>query len=109
MDIFSNLIQGFVGILNVQALFFCLLGATLGTFIGALPGIGPSAGCAILLPVAFSMEPTLALIMLTGIFYGAMYGGTITSVLLNIPGESSSVMSAVEGYKLAKQGRGVWL
>ncbi len=106
MDIFSNLIQGFVGILNVQALFFCLLGATLGTFIGALPGIGPSAGCAILLPVAFSMEPTLALIMLTGIFYGAMYGGTITSVLLNIPGESSSVMSAVEGFKLAKQGRG---
>jgi putative tricarboxylic transport membrane protein len=106
MEIFSNLIQGFVGILNVKALFFCLLGATLGTFIGALPGIGPSAGCAILLPLAFSMEPTVALIMLTGIFYGAMYGGTITSVLLNIPGESSSVMSAVEGFKLAKQGRG---
>lgn len=106
MDVFSHLFNGFAGILNVQSLFFCLLGATLGTFIGALPGIGPSAGCAILLPLAFSMEPTIALIMLTGIFYGAMYGGTITSVLLNIPGESSSVMSAVEGFKLAKQGRG---
>lgn len=106
MEVFSSLFQGFAAILNIKALFFCLLGATLGTFIGALPGIGPSAGCAILLPVAFSMDPTIALIMMTGIFYGAMYGGTITSVLLNIPGESSSVMSAVEGFKLAKQGRG---
>ncbi|HWQ75211.1 MAG TPA: tripartite tricarboxylate transporter permease [Syntrophomonas sp.] len=106
MESFSLLIQGFIGIFTVKALFYCLLGAALGTFIGALPGIGPSAGCAILLPVAFTMEPKVALIMLCGIFYGAMYGGTITSVLLNIPGESSSVMSAVEGFKLAKKGRG---
>ena len=103
MDIFSDIIQGFIGILNAQALLYCLLGTVLGTLLGALPGIGPAAGCAILLPVVFNVDPTCALIMLCGIFYGCMYGGTITSVLLNIPGENSSVMSAFEGYKLAKQ------
>lgn len=106
MDIFSNLIQGFIGVMNVQALLYCLLGVTLGTFIGALPGLGSSAGTAILLPLAFSMDPKVALIMLCGIYYGSMYGGTITSVLLNIPGESASVMSAVEGFQMAKVGRG---
>jgi putative tricarboxylic transport membrane protein len=106
MDVFADLIRGFEGLLNVNTLFFCLLGVLLGQIIGALPGIGPSAGCAILLPVAFSMDPKNALIMLCGIYYGAMYGGTVTSVLLNIPGESSAVISALEGFKLAKKGRG---
>ena len=106
MEVFFDLLKGFQGALSLEALFYCFIGVTLGTFIGALPGIGPSAGTAILLPIAFSMEPKVALIMLAGIYYGAMYGGTITSVLLNIPGESSSVMSAVEGFKLAKKGRG---
>jgi putative tricarboxylic transport membrane protein len=106
MDIFAELIKGFEGLLNFNTLFFCFLGVLLGQIIGALPGIGPSAGCAILLPVAFSMDPKNALIMLCGIYYGAMYGGTVTSVLLNIPGESSAVISALEGFKLAKKGRG---
>ncbi len=106
MDIFAELFKGFQGLLNVQTIFFCFLGVMLGQIIGALPGIGPSAGTAILLPVAFSLDPKNALIMLCGIYYGAMYGGTVTSVLLNIPGESSAVISALEGFKLAKKGRG---
>ncbi len=106
MEIFAELIKGFQGLLNVNAIFFCFLGVMLGQVIGALPGIGPSAGTAILLPVAFSLDPKNALIMLCGIYYGAMYGGTVTSVLLNIPGESSAVISALEGFKMAKKGRG---
>ncbi len=106
MEIFSELIKGFQGLLNVDTILFCFLGVMLGQVIGALPGIGPSAGTAILLPVAFSLDPKNALIMLCGIYYGAMYGGTVTSVLLNIPGESSAVISALEGFKLAKKGQG---
>ncbi len=106
MEIFAELIKGFQGLLNADTIFFCFLGVMLGQVIGALPGIGPSAGTAILLPVAFSLDPKNALIMLCGIYYGAMYGGTVTSVLLNIPGESSAVISALEGFKLAKRGRG---
>jgi putative tricarboxylic transport membrane protein len=106
MEIFAELFKGFQGLLNVDTIFFCFLGVMLGQIIGALPGIGPSAGTAILLPVAFSLDPKNALIMLCGIYYGAMYGGTVTSVLLNIPGESSAVISALEGFKLAKKGRG---
>jgi putative tricarboxylic transport membrane protein len=106
MEIFAELIKGFQGLLNIDSIFFCFLGVMLGQVIGALPGIGPSAGTAILLPVAFSLDPKNALIMLCGIYYGAMYGGTVTSVLLNIPGESSAVISALEGFKLAKKGRG---
>lgn len=106
MEVFAHLVEGLQGILNAPALFYCLIGVTLGTFIGALPGMGSSAGIAILLPIAFNLDAKLALIMFCGIFYGTMYGGTITSVLLNIPGESSAVLSAFEGFKLAKKGRG---
>lgn len=106
MDIFSGLLNGLQGILNVESLLYCLIGVLLGEFIGALPGLGSSAGCSILLPVAFSMDPKNALIMLCGIYYGTMYGGTVTAVLLNIPGEADSVLTALEGYKLAKKGRG---
>jgi putative tricarboxylic transport membrane protein len=106
MEIFSGLLHGLQGILNVQSLLYCLLGVTLGQLIGALPGLGSAAGTAILLPVAFNMDPKNALIMLAGIYYGTMYGGTVTAVLLNVPGETDSVLTALEGYKLAKKGRG---
>ena len=106
MEIFSGLLHGLQGILNVESLLYCLVGVILGQFIGALPGLGSSAGCSILLPVAFSMDPKNALIMLCGIYYGTMYGGTVTAVLLNIPGEADSVLTALEGNKLAKKGRG---
>ncbi|MHC1759959.1 MAG: tripartite tricarboxylate transporter permease [Negativicutes bacterium] len=86
-------------------LFFCLLGVTFGMLIGVLPGIGPAAGTAILLPLTFGMSPIAAIIMLSGIFYGAMYGGTITSVLINTPGEAASSITCLDGYPLAQQGR----
>ncbi|MBC7338707.1 MAG: tripartite tricarboxylate transporter permease [Firmicutes bacterium] len=105
MDTLSNLLMGFSVALTPVNLLFCLLGVVMGTLIGALPGIGPSAGVAILLPVTFGMSPVTSIIMLCGIYYGAMYGGTITSVLINVPGESSSVMTAVDGYQMARKGR----
>ena len=105
MDTFSNLLMGFSVALTPVNLLFCLIGVVVGTIIGALPGIGPSAGVAILLPITFGMSPVTAIIMLCGIYYGAMYGGTITSVLINVPGESSSVMTAVDGYQMARKGR----
>jgi putative tricarboxylic transport membrane protein len=106
MEISSGLLHGLQAILNLETLLYCLLGVVLGQFIGALPGLGSSAGCSILLPVAFTMGPTNGLIMLCGIYYGSMYGGTVTAVLLNIPGEADSVLTGLEGHKLAKKGRG---
>ena len=87
-------------------LLWALAGVTLGTFVGVLPGIGPALTVALLLPVTFALEPTAAFIMFAGIYYGGMYGGSTTAILLNTPGESASVMSAVEGYKMARAGRG---
>ena len=101
----SNLLLGFQVALTPTNLLFAFIGALLGTIIGALPGIGPSAGVAVLLPVTFGMSPVSALIMLAGIYYGAMYGGTITSVLINTPGESASVMTTLDGFQMALQGR----
>jgi putative tricarboxylic transport membrane protein len=86
-------------------LFYCLIGVSVGMLIGVLPGIGPTSGTAILVPLTFGMSPTSAIIMLSGIYYGAMYGGTVTSVLINTPGEASSVITCLDGYPLAKQGR----
>jgi len=109
MDIFSNLIQnmgmGFSVALSAANLFFCFIGVTLGTVIGALPGLGSVTGVAILLPLTFGMEPTTAIIMLCGIYYGVMYGGTISSILLNTPGDAAVVVSAIEGYPMARAGR----
>jgi len=105
LDIWQNLVMGFSIAVTPTNLLFALLGVFAGTIIGALPGIGPPTGVAILMPITFGMNPTTAMIMLAGIYYGAMYGGTITSVLINTPGESSSVMTAVEGYQMALQGR----
>ena len=84
----------------------CLIGAMLGTLVGVLPGLGPSAAVAILLPMIYGLDPLQALITLAGIYYGAMYGGTITSVLLGLPGESASVVTTFDGYPMAKQGKG---
>lgn len=105
MEVLTSLLQGFAIAVTPTNLLFALAGCVLGTLIGALPGFGPPAGVAILLPFTFNMPPVTGLIMLAGVYYGAMYGGTITSVLLNIPGESSSVMTAIDGYKMAQQGR----
>ena len=109
MDFFtgliSNLGMGFGVALSPMNLLFCGIGVTLGTLLGALPGIGAVTGVAILLPLTFSMDPTTAIIMLAGIYYGVMYGATISSVLLNTPGDAAVVISAIEGYPMAKAGR----
>lgn len=105
MDVLNSLLNGFAGALEPFNLLMGLTGASLGTLVGALPGLGPVTAIALLLPVAYGMDPIAALIMLGGLYYGAMYGGTITAVLLNVPGESSSVMTALDGHQMAKQGR----
>lgn len=105
MDALASLAHGFSVAMTPTNLLFVFIGVTLGQLIGALPGIGPSAGMALLLPVTFGLEPVTALVMLSGIMYGGMYGGTLTSVLVNVPGEAASVMTAVDGNQLARQGR----
>ncbi|MGP3960565.1 tripartite tricarboxylate transporter permease [Nonomuraea sp. 3N208] len=105
MDFLSPVIDGFGVVFQPENLFYCLLGVTLGMLIGVLPGLGPAATIAVLLPITYNIEPTAAIIMLAGIFYGAQYGGTITSVLLRLPGEASSVVTAIDGHALARQGR----
>jgi putative tricarboxylic transport membrane protein len=101
----NHLSVGFGVALQGLNLLFCLIGVLLGTLIGVLPGIGPTATIAMLLPVTFSLTPTGALIMLAGIYYGAQYGGSTTSILVNIPGEASSVVTCLDGYQMARQGR----
>jgi putative tricarboxylic transport membrane protein len=105
MDLFHNLILGFSVATTLPNLMFCFLGALIGTLIGVLPGIGPVATLAILLPVTFYLPPIGALIMLAGIYYGAQYGGSTTAILVNVPGESSSLVTCIDGYQMAKQGR----
>lgn len=105
MDFLGNLGSGFAIAFTPWNLFYCAVGAILGTAIGVLPGLGPPATIALLLPVTFKIEPVSAVIMLAGIFYGAMYGGSTTSILLNIPGEAASVVTCLDGYKMARQGR----
>ncbi|MEU5723393.1 MULTISPECIES: tripartite tricarboxylate transporter permease [unclassified Micromonospora] len=105
MDNLANLLDGFANVLTPMNLLFALLGVTVGTAVGVLPGIGPAMTVALLLPVTYGMEPAQAFIMFAGIFYGGMYGGSTTSILLNTPGESSSVVTAIEGNKMAKAGR----
>jgi putative tricarboxylic transport membrane protein len=101
---FSSVLSGFAVAFEPQNLLFCLIGVTVGMLIGVLPGLGPAATIAILLPITYSLEPTAAVIMLAGIFYGAQYGGTITSVLLRMPGEASTVVTALDGHALARKG-----
>jgi putative tricarboxylic transport membrane protein len=106
MDSFGLLMDGFATALTPQNLAFALLGVLLGTMVGILPGIGPAMTVALLLPVTYGVEPVSAFIMFAGIYYGGMYGGSTTSILLNTPGESASVMTALEGNLMAKRGRG---
>ncbi len=106
MDVFSNLAHGFSVALTPENLLWALLGVFLGTFVGVLPGIGPALTVALLLPVTYSLNPISAFIMFAGIYYGGMYGGSTTSILLNTPGESASIITALEGNLMAKRGRG---
>ena len=101
----SLLWDGFAAAATPENLLYALIGVMLGTFIGVLPGIGPAMTVALLLPVTYTLEPVPAFIMFAGIYYGGMYGGSTTSILLNTPGESASVMTAIEGNKMAKRGR----
>lgn len=105
MDSFNNLMGGFATALSLQNLLLAFLGVTIGTLVGIMPGLGPSATLAILLPITFGLPPTGTLIMMAGLYYGAKYGGSTTAILLNIPGESASVMTTIDGYQLARQGR----
>jgi putative tricarboxylic transport membrane protein len=105
MDAFGHLLNGFAVAAQPINLAYVFLGCLLGTVIGVLPGIGPAAAIALLLPITYGIEPTSSLIMLCGIYYGAMYGGSTTSILINTPGESSSVMTALDGYAMARSGR----
>jgi TctA family transporter len=105
MEILSNLALGFGVAMSPFNLLMCLVGVLLGTLIGVLPGVGPVATIAMLLPITFNLSPVAALIMLAGIYYGAQYGGSTTAILVNIPGESSSVVTCLDGYQMARQGR----
>ena len=105
MDIFHNIFLGFQVASSWENLLFCFVGVLIGTLIGVLPGIGPTTGVAILIPITFGMNATTAIITMAGVYYGAMYGGSTTSILLNVPGESSSVMTTLDGYQMARKGR----
>lgn len=105
MDIISDLGQGFVNALSPQNLLFALAGVLLGTIVGVLPGIGPITAIALLIPLSFGLEPTSGLILLAGVYYGSMYGGSTTSILIRTPGEVASVVTTLEGYEMAKRGR----
>ena len=104
-SIISNLALGFSTALTFQNIGLCFLGCLIGTLIGVLPGVGPIATIAMLLPITFGLDPTGALIMLAGIYYGAQYGGSTTAILVNIPGEATSVVTVLDGHEMAKQGR----
>ena len=105
MELLHNLALGFDTALTIQNGLYCFVGCLLGTAIGVLPGIGPVPTIAMLLPITYSLSPTTALIMLAGIYYGAQYGGSTTSILVNLPGESSSVVTCIDGYQMARKGR----
>src|SRR4029434_11078970 len=105
MELLNHLALGFQVALTPINLLYALMGALIGTLIGVLPGIGPVATIAMLLPATYALPPVSALIMLAGIYYGAQYGGSTTAILVNLPGESSSVVTVIDGYQMARQGR----
>src|SRR5690606_10393544 len=105
MELFDNLALGFSTALLIQNIVYCFVGVLLGTAVGVLPGIGPTATVAMLLPITFSFEPVTALIMLAGIYYGAQYGRSPTALLITLPGESSAAVTALDGHEMARQGR----
>ena len=105
MDLVSNLLLGFENALSLTNLIYCFIGVTVGTLIGVLPGIGPVATIAMLLPITYTLDPSAALIMLAGIYYGAQYGGSTTAILVNLPGGASAVITCLDGHKMATKGR----
>jgi len=105
LDVLQNLLYGFSVALTPTNLLYCFIGVLAGTLIGVLPGLGPVTGVAILIPITFGKDPVASMIMMAGIYYGAMYGGSTTSILINVPGESASVMTCLDGYQMARKGR----
>lgn len=105
MEIVDHLSLGFANALTVQNLIYAFVGCALGTLIGVLPGLGPLATIAMLLPFTYGLEPLSALIMLAGIYYGSQYGGSTTAILVNLPGETSSVVTMIDGHQMARRGR----
>lgn len=105
MDALANLGLGFSVALSPENLIFCFIGVVVGTLVGVLPGLGPVGAISLLLPLTFKLQPIPGIIMLAGVFYGAMYGGSTTSILVNIPGEAASIVTCIDGYKMARQGR----
>ena len=105
MEIFEHLSLGFSVAFTMQNLAYAFIGCCLGTLIGVLPGVGPVATIAMLLPTTYALPPTAALIMLAGIYYGAQYGGSTTAILVNLPGATSSVVTVIDGYQMARKGR----
>ena len=105
MDLIGHLVDGFLVSLSPLNLLYCLIGAIVGTAVGVLPGLGPTATISLLLPITYRMDPTGSIIMLSGIYYGAMYGGSITSILIKIPGEAASIVTCIDGYEMARRGR----
>src|SRR5262245_46194878 len=105
MSAFGQLMDGFAVALTWKGLLYCFLGCIWGTIVCVLLGFGPVAGMSLLLPLTFGLDPATGIIMLTGIFYGAMYGGSTTSILVRIPGEAASVVTCIDGYEMARQGR----
>src|ERR1700752_4272338 len=104
MELLDNIALGFATALSAQNLLYCFIGVLLGTLIGVLPGVGPIATIAMLLPITFTLSPIASLIMLAGIYYGAQYGGSTTAILINLPGEASSAVTAIDGYQMARRG-----
>ncbi len=101
-----DLLQGFANVFTLTNVSSCFIGCLLGTLVGVLPGLGPSSTIAILLPILASSDPTSSIIILSGLYYGAMYGGSTTSILVNIPGEAASIVTALDGFQMTRQGRG---
>ncbi|CAM5181645.1 hypothetical protein BTHI11S_06006 [Bosea thiooxidans] len=105
MEIIDHFVLGFGVALSLQNLAYCFLGVLLGTLIGVLPGVGPLVTISMLLPMTFGLPPVSAVIMLSGIYYGAQYGGSTTAILVNLPGETSSAVTCLDGYQMARRGR----
>jgi len=105
MDIIGGLLTGFQNLMHIDILFYCFVGVFIGTLVGVLPGIGPVGAMSILLPSTYGISPTASVVMLAGIYYGACYGGSTTSILVNIPGEAASVVTCLDGYQMARKGR----
>src|SRR3974377_2311614 len=106
MDALHNLLAGFAAALTLKNLYLAFIGCLWGTIVGVLPGVGPVAGITLLIPATFGIDATGLIIMLAAIYYGAMYGGSTTSILMNIPGESASVITCLDGYQMTLKGRG---